>query len=152
MRSGGPDGVGRWARWGWVGYRVIRCQAWAQVGVRVRVRVGVRRGLGLNTWLAGVGTWLETGDGDLGSGPADRKWVRSPDQAATITVRGEGSGADLGLFLLGLRPLGLLLGLCLRGLLFLGLLLRSRCIHAGQAYFLGVSGVQVGLISIARVY
>ena len=88
----------------------------------------------MNTWLAGVGTWLETGDGDLGSGPADRKWVRSPDQAATITVRGEGSGADLRLFLLGLRPLGLLLGLRLRGLLLLGLLLRPRCIHAGQAY------------------
>jgi hypothetical protein len=44
-------------------------------------------------------------------------------------TRGE-SEADLGLWLLGLRPL--LLGLRLRSLLLLGLLLRSRCIHAGQ--------------------
>ena len=85
----------------------------------------------MNTWLAGIGTWLETGDGAFGSGPADRKWARSPDHAGG--VRGEGSGADLRLFLLGLRPLGL----CLRGLLFLGLLLRPRCIHAGQAYVWG---------------
>ena len=144
MRSGGPVGVGRWARWGWVGYRVIRCQAWAQVGVRVRVRVGVRRGLGLNTWLAGVGTWLETGDGDLGSGPADRKWARSPDQAATIRVRGEGTS---GSFSSAFVPLVFASAASCS--------LVSFCGHGAYTQvkrMFGVSGVQVGLISIAQVY
>ena len=64
---GGRGGVA--VRSGWVGYRVFRGQAWAQVRVGVRVGVRVRTGSRLlNTWLAGVGAPMavETGDGDWG--------------------------------------------------------------------------------------